>query len=74
MAKLDDYRLAIEDCTIRAELSPDGDITRLWEHIREQYKYLLGVETRIAADRADFGYGANERSGNPQRKSGTTQG
>jgi hypothetical protein len=46
MAKLDDYRRAIESATIHVELAPSDEIAQLWRHIRENYEYLLMFDER----------------------------
>ena len=46
MAKLDDYRRAIESATIHSELAPSNEIAQLWRHIRENYEYLLMFDER----------------------------
>ena len=36
-----DYRLGIENATVHAELAPSEEVAQLWQHIRENYEYLL---------------------------------
>jgi hypothetical protein len=46
MAKIDDYRRAIENATIHAELAPSDEIAKLWQHVRDNYEYLLMLDER----------------------------
>jgi hypothetical protein len=48
MVKADDYRLAIENCIVRAKLSPYREIRQLWEHIQGDYEYLSRLDTSAA--------------------------
>ena len=44
MSKIRMYRRAIEDATVKAELSSSDELKELWLNIREQYVYLMAVD------------------------------
>jgi hypothetical protein len=41
------YRRAIEDATVKAELSSTDELKDLWLNIREQYVYLMAVDASL---------------------------
>ena len=46
MAKLEQYRLGIENATIQAELAPIEELAALWLHVRANYQFLIQLEER----------------------------
>ncbi|MGD9739508.1 MAG: hypothetical protein AB7O56_14545 [Bauldia sp.] len=47
--KIGRYRLALEECLLKAERCPNPETEALWQTIADSYRYLIGVETRLAA-------------------------
>jgi hypothetical protein len=41
------YRRAIEDATVKAELSSSDELKELWLNIREQYVYLMALDASM---------------------------
>ena len=50
MAKADDYRRGIENCTVHAELAQSRDVQSIWLQLRDSYEYLLHLETNVIPD------------------------
>ena len=47
MSKTRMYRRAIEDATVKAELSSTDEFKELWLNIREQYVYLMALDASM---------------------------
>ena len=47
MSKTRMYRRAIEDATVKAELSSTDELKELWLNIREQYVYLMALDASM---------------------------
>ena len=47
MSKTRMYRRAIEDATVKAELSSSDELKELWLNIREQYVYLMALDASM---------------------------
>ena len=47
MSKARMYRRAIEDATVKAELSSTDEFRELWLNIREQYVYLMALDASL---------------------------
>jgi hypothetical protein len=52
-----DYRLAMEECAVRAACSDDEGVRRAWLQLVESYRFLLQLELRtspLLADKAGW--------------------